>query len=271
MLLNCGMFFLPAGLKAQNSGFVKIPAGEYWIGGRTHQLNPLRKIRVAAFYIGQTEITNLDFEAFVKATSYQTDAERLGNAMVFEPGLEEFKWLRDSTAFWRFPNGISRGGIEDKMDHPVTSISYADAEAYCKWAKVRLPTLDEWEIASRAGAKSTYFWGEDQDKINIYANIWNGRDHLSADTSDGYLYTSPVGSFKPNALGLYDLYGNVFEFCEGSLKNDSKTRKVVHARGGSWWCSRNSCSFFNSVDIGRVSPHASFSNQGFRTVEMTLE
>ena len=258
-------------LKAQtDSGLVKIAAGIYWIGGRTHQLNPLRKISLAAFYMGKTEITNRQFEDFIRSTAYKTDAERLRNAMVFEPGLAEFKWLRDSTAFWRFPNGTGRGGIENKMNHPVTSISYADAEAYCKWAKVRLPTLEEWEVASRAGAKSTYFWGEDQEKIGTYANIWNARDHLTADVSDGYMYTSPVASFKANALGLYDMYGNVFEFCEGSLKNDPKKRKVVHARGGSWWCSRNSCGFFNSVDIGRVNPHASFSNQGFRVAKTAL-
>lgn len=258
-------------LKAQqDSSLVKIPDGKYWVGGSSHQLNPLRQINLAAFYIGKTEITNLQFGAFIKATAYKTDAERLGNAMVFKPGLAEFKWLSDSTAFWRFPNGTARGGIEKKMNHPVTCISYTDAEAYCKWAKVRLPTLDEWEVASRAGAGSTYFWGEDQEQIGTYANIWNARDHLTADASDGFMYTSPVATFKANALGLYDMYGNVFEFCEGSLKNDPKNRKVVHARGGSWWCSRNSCAFFNSVDIGRVNPRASFSNQGFRIAKTPL-
>lgn len=261
------------GPKAMHSGqpngvndhhFAKIPAGDYLIGGREHQLNPRRKVTVAAFYIAKTEVTNQDFEQFIKETGYQTDAERLHNAMVFEPGLEEFKWMKDSTAFWRFPNGKNRGGIEDKMNHPVTTISYADAEKYCSWAKVRLPSLDEWEIAARAGTKTAYFWGEDREEIGAYANIWNGRDHLVADTSDGYMYTSPVASFKPNPYGLYDVYGNVFEFCEGSLKTDPKNRKVAHARGGSWWCSRNACGFFNSLDIGRVSMHASFSNQGFR-------
>jgi sulfatase modifying factor 1 len=66
----------------------------------------------------------------------------------FSPGLKEFEWMNDTTAYWRYPNGKSCGSIEDKMNHPVTSISYADVLAYCKWAKVRLPSLDEWEIAS---------------------------------------------------------------------------------------------------------------------------
>lgn len=250
-----------------DTAFVQVPKGEYWVGGREHQLNPLRKVHTAGFQIAVTELTNRLFEKFVLATHYRTDAERLKNAMVFEPGLQEFKWLSDSTAYWRFPNGVSRGGIEKKMDHPVTTISYEDALAYCKWAKVRLPTFEEWEIASRAGARTTYFWGNDMEQIGKYANIWHGRDHLTADTSDGYLYTSPVGSFKPNGFGLFDMYGNVFEFCEGHLKTDPKDRKMAHARGGSWWCSKNACGFFNSLDIGRVNPHASFSNQGFRVIK----
>ncbi|HWW38198.1 formylglycine-generating enzyme family protein, partial [Pedobacter sp.] len=136
------------------------------------------------------------------------------------------------------------------------------------WAKVRLPSLDEWEVASRAGASTLYFWGNDAEKIGEYANIWHGRNHKVADASDGYLYTSPVGSFKPTAYGLYDMYGNVFEFCEGTLMTDPKGRKLAHARGGSWWCSKSACGFFNSLDIGRVSPHASFSNQGFRVAKL---
>jgi len=197
---------------------------------------------------------------------YTTDAERLHNAMVFEPGLKEFRWLEDSTAYWRFPNGVSRGGIDHKMNHPVTCISYSDIKAYCQWAGVRLPTLDEWEIACRAGSTTDYFFGNNDEAIGKYANIWNGHDHLVADSSDGFMYTAPVASFAPNPLGLYDMYGNVFEFCDGRLPSD-KSKMIAHARGGSWWCSRNSCHFFNSADIGRTHIHASFSNQGFRVVK----
>ena len=138
-------------LSAQQTKFVLVPAGTYTIGKLNHQLNPLRKVKVDSFYIASSETTNRQFESFVNAIAYKTDAERNHNAMVFQPGLKEFKWLQDSTAYWRFPNGTSRGGIEKKMDHPVTCISYNDIMAYCKWAGVRLPTLEEWEIASRAG------------------------------------------------------------------------------------------------------------------------
>ncbi|MRG48363.1 SUMF1/EgtB/PvdO family nonheme iron enzyme [Chitinophaga sp. SYP-B3965] len=228
--------------------YINIPAGTYTVGEKGH----VRKVHITGFKIANTELTNASFEKFVLATGYVTDAEKFKNAMVFVPGLAEFRWLEDSTAYWRYPNGVSRGGIEQKMDHPVTTISYHDAQAYCAWAKVRLPTLDEWEIASRVG--------------NTFpGNIWHGRDHLQADNSDGFMYTSPVGSFQPNAIGLYDLFGNVFEFCSGALPGDGKN--VVHARGGSWWCSKNACSFFNATDIGRVQMRASFSNQGFRVVK----
>lgn len=250
----------------QDTAFVTIPAGTYSVGQQGHKLNPLRQVTVKAYTIGATEVTNQQFARFVAATQYRTDAERLKNAMVFEPGLAEFAWLQDSTANWRYPNGRSRGDLSGKEHHPVTTISYTDIQAYCRWAGVRLPGFEEWEIAARAGSPDLYFWGKDKTQIGIYANIWHGRDHRVADSSDGYLYTAPVASFKPNAYGLYDVYGNVFEFCEGSLPGDPKDRKLAHARGGSWWCSKNACSFFNSADIGRVSRHASFSNQGFRVI-----
>ncbi|HEY6901894.1 MAG TPA: SUMF1/EgtB/PvdO family nonheme iron enzyme [Puia sp.] len=242
---------------------VKIPKGEYQVGKQNFPLNPLRKVQLDSFRIAVHETTNRQFASFISETGYITDAEKRHDALVFAPGLEEFRWLEDSTACWRYPNGISRGGIEDKMDHPVTCISYTDILAYCKWAGARLPTLDEWEVACRAGTKTDFFFGNNDNLIRRYANIWHGRDHLQADSSDGYMYTSPVGSFAPNPWGLYDMYGNVFEFCSGKI-DPKESNSLAHARGGSWWCSAHACHFFTSYDIGRVNIHASFSNQGFR-------
>lgn len=259
----------PQILLSQDSLMVHIAAGTYQVGEKKNAQNPLRKISVHSFYIAVHEVTNSEFERFVQATGYITEAERYKNALVFEPGLEAFRWLTDSTAYWRYPNGITRGSIENKMNHPVTCISFNDALAYCKWTGARLPTLEEWEIAATAGTPSKYFRKVTLKNIRSYANIWNGNDHLKPDHSDGFLYTAPVASFKPNAWGLYDVLGNVFEFCSGSLPRDNG-RKVAHARGGSWWCSANACSFFNTKDIGSVNPHASFSNQGFRVAKNIL-
>ncbi len=247
----------------QPQNFVTIKAGSYRVGKFDRLDSPVRNVTLKAFQIATYETTNEQFEAFVKATGYVTDAEKYHNAMVFQPGLKEFRWIRDETAYWRFPNGKSRGGIDDKMNHPVTSISFHDGNEYCKWLGVRLPTLNEWEVACRAGTKTEYYFGDDVSKIGQYANVWHGRNHLQPEASDGFMLTAPVGSFLPNQLGLYDMYGNVFEFCSGSLPSDKKSGKR-HSRGGSWWCSKNSCCFFNSVDIGSVSEKASFSNQGFR-------
>ena len=248
-------------------GFVTIPAGSYAVGKDGVLSNPARKVVLKSYRISRVDVTNADFAKFVEATRYKTDAERFHDAMVFEPPLKDFRWIQDATAFWRYPNGRTRGGVSQKVDHPVTAISFRDALAYCKWAGVRLPTLDEWEVASRAGTRTDYFFGSSPDEIGKYANVWHGRNHLKPDYSDGYMYTSPVGHFKPNPLGLYDIYGNVFQFCSGRLPTDRSTH-VAHARGGSWWCSRYSCCFFNSVDIGSVNVHASFSNQGFRVVSI---
>jgi len=252
-------------LATQFANFVEVKAGAYWVGKEGSQRNPLRKVTINAFYIAKYETTNEEFEKFVTATGYKTDAERHHDAMVFEPPLKEFRWIQDTTAYWRYPNGKTRGGIEKKMNHPVTCISYRDIQAYCTWAHVRLPTLEEWEVACRAGTKTDFFFGDDETKIGQYANVWHGHDHMKADYSDGYMYTSPVGSFKPNPWGLYDMYGNVFEFCSGQV-SPTESKSVAHARGGSWWCSANACDSYNSYAIGQVNIHASFSNQGFRVV-----
>jgi sulfatase modifying factor 1 len=254
-------------LAAQSSPrFIVVPKGQYSIGKKGHTRNPYRLVRIDSFRIAATETTNADFAAFIKATSYRTDAERKHDALVYKPGVHEFQWREDSTAYWRYPNGTEAGGIDNKMDHPVTCISYSDIMAYCQWAGVRLPTLEEWEIACRARSKTDYFFGNNQQAIKQYANIWYGRDHLLPDSTDGYTFTGPVGSFAPNAWGLYDMYGNVFEFCSGKV-SPTESNTIAHARGGSWWCSRYACNYFNSYDIGRANIHASFSNQGFRVVK----
>ena len=97
-----------------NEGFVLIPKGQYSVGKKDYLLNPLRKVIVDSFYIAVYETTNKQFDAFVKATSYTTDAEHNHDALVFRPGLPEFKWINDTTAYWRFPNGKNPGALSIK-------------------------------------------------------------------------------------------------------------------------------------------------------------
>ena len=134
----------------------------------------------------------------------------------------------------------------------MTQISGADAEAYSVWAGGRLPTLDEWEVAARAGALTRYPWGDQFDAKR--ANVWNGATHAHNTLEDGWLYTSPVRTFPPNAWGLYDVIGNVFQYCSGLPGNhdDGDKQRFVAGRGGSWWCSAGTCNFFNLVDIGMM-------------------
>lgn len=262
ILLVINLFFPPP-----DTNFVLIPKGMYTLGKEGHPLNLLHKAKLESYYISKYEITNAEFMKFVDATGYITMAEKTKDANIFYLGLKDFEWDQDSTANWRFPNGMSRGGIENKMNHPVTSLCYFDIEAYCKWAGVRLPTLDEWEVACRAGTNTTYFFGEDRDSMKYYGNVWFQNSHQRMDTLEEYFYTAPVGSFKPNPWGLYDMYGNVFEMCSTLPKMFKAKKYLASARGGSWWCSANSCNYFNSVDCGKINKMAIFSNMGFRVVK----
>src|SRR5690606_39087711 len=129
--------------------------------------------------ISKTEVTNREWKLFIDQTGYTTTAEKLGNAMTFYPGLDEYEWVQDSTANWRFPFGMEKEGIELKMNHPVTCISFVDVLKYCEWANVRLPSLDEWEVACRANSEGYQFF-KDRKRIHEFANIWRGINHQEA-------------------------------------------------------------------------------------------
>ncbi len=246
--------------------FVRVPAGTYSLGEKEHRRNPRHAVKLKAFEIATTETTNAQFARFVKATGYVTDAEKNGEAPSFHEGMMDWEWTPTKGAYWRFPFGPERPGIEDKMDHPVTQISATDAEAYCRWAGVRLPMLDEWEAAARAGSDTLYPWGDEKmPKGKPMANFWQGKTHAKNTMEDGFLYTAPVGSFPPNKWGLYDVVGNVFEYCTSDpMPAWVHSKNACVGRGGSWWCSSGTCSFFNLVDIGQMNRKASFPNQGFR-------
>lgn len=245
---------------------VTVPAGTYSTGQKGHTLNPLRRVALKSYAIADAETTNAQFAAFVKATGYRTTAERRGSAQVFRYGQAEYKWPAEEGASWRLPFGKAGKKAEDLPEHPVTQISATDAGAYCRWAGGRLPTQAEWEVAARAGAAALYPWG-DKFEANR-ANIWNGTTHQRNTMEDGWEFTAPVRRFAPNAWGLYDVCGNVFEYTS-DLPPGIKQRKrnpLTAARGGSWWCSATTCRFYNLVDTGTMEKNGSLPNQGFRIV-----
>lgn len=256
----------PAKEKGPNGHIlVTVPAGKYELGGKGYELNPPHVATLRSFKIADAETTNAEFAEFVKATGYVTDAEKRGFGKVFHEGMEDWAWDDVKGACWRLPMGPDGPKAADLPNHPVTQISGADAEAYCKWLGARLPTIDEWEAAARAGAHTRYPWG---DKfIAGRANIWNGETHAKETSDDGYVYTAPVRSYPPNAWGLYDVIGNVFEYC-ADLPEPLHGREgtFIAGRGGSWWCSANTCNSFNLVTIGHMDRHGSLANQGFRVV-----
>ena len=246
---------------------ILVPAGDYAIGGKDYPRNPQRSIHLAAYLVADAETTNEQFAKFVEATHYVTNAEHRGFGKVFIEGMPDWAWKEMPGAHWRKPRGEQGPSWEDIKNHPVTQISGADARAYCEWAGLRLPTLEEWEVAARAGAITRYPWGDNYDPK--MANTWDGASHLKNTKEDGYVYTAPVKSYPPNAWGLYDVIGNVFEYCSGHLPGTPRTdeKRFICGRGGSWWCSANTCHFFNLVDIGAMDIHGSLANQGFRVVK----
>lgn len=245
---------------------IQVPAGSYELGDTNHKLNKPHSFQTNGFSISDAETTNAQFAAFVAATGYRTRAERNGWSLVGGEGSAEWEWKRMDGANWRHPFGPPGPDSEKLPDHPVTQISGEDARAYCRWISGRLPTLDEWETAARAGSTTAYPWGKTFDSKR--ANTWNGANHRRNTLEDGFKLISPVRSYPPNAWGLYDVIGNVFEYCEGHPKwmTTSLAEQRICGRGGSWWCSRHSCGFYNLLDIGSMIKTASLPNQGFRVV-----
>jgi formylglycine-generating enzyme required for sulfatase activity len=231
---------------------VLIPAGEFWMGTESGKPSggfggdeyPRHKVWVDAFYMDKNLVSNRQFQDFVEATGYVTDAEKGGggNIIVFvkkqgEAGKVEITvdGKQVKAAVWKDPQGNGKG-IQDKMSNPVVQVSWNDAKAYCKWARKRLPTEAEWERAARGGTETDFFFGDAEGKLGDYA--WYGVN------SDGR--THPVGQKKPNPFGLYDILGNVNEWCwdwfglykvgSGTMKNPQgpESNIVRVQRGGSW-------------------------------------
>jgi len=181
------------------------------------------------FYLGATEVTVGQFRQFVEATGYQTDAERAGKAHIFHPAAERDldRFALEPGASWRAP------GFEQTDSHPVTCVSWRDAMAFCKWlsrkedAAYRLPTEAEWEYACRAGGKTPYCSGNEPDGVYAHGNVADAAIYavypqdvlrqrtvaLKPSEGDGHVFTAPAAALEPNAWGLYDMHGNLWEWC----------------------------------------------------------
>ena len=229
-------------------GMLLIPGGEFLMGSDSQLAwpdeRPVHRVIVDAFWIDKTEVTNAQFEKFVKATGYLTTAERIptvdeimanvpegtprpspeqlqAGSLVFVPTnfavrLNDMRqwWQWVAGANWRHPEGPD-SNIEGRENHPVVHVSWDDASAYAAWAGKRLPTEAEWEFAARGGlASKNYVWGDEPpSEKSPQANLWTGEFPHKNSSADGYARTAPVGSFPPNGFGLSDMSGNVWEWC----------------------------------------------------------
>jgi formylglycine-generating enzyme len=229
------------------SGMVWIPGGEFSMGAQdppqmdrvgmqaTMDSRPIHRVYVDGFFMDKTDVTNVQFAAFVKVTGYVTIAEKtptpedfpgappenlVAGGVVFSPPNhavplnDHFQWWSYVTgANWRHPTG-PKSSIKGKENYPVVLVAYADAEAYAKWAHKRLPTEAEWEFAARGGlAGKPFVWGDTfRPNGKWMANTHQGHfpDHDTG--SDGFVGVAPVAQYVPNGYGLYDMAGNVWQW-----------------------------------------------------------
>ena len=192
-----------------------VPAGDFPMGygGGTDYEKPVHTVRVDAFWIDRTEVTNGQFEEFILHSRYQTDAEAMGWSYVFDADVS--RWIRTVGANWEHPQGPA-GGLFGLADHPVTDVSWNDAVAYCRWAGKRLPSEAEWEKAARGTDGRIYPWGngEPDGELANFADSNIGLAWAADDVDDGYAFTAPVGSYPNGAspYGVLDMAGNVWEW-----------------------------------------------------------
>ncbi|RKU23608.1 hypothetical protein C6499_18125 [Candidatus Poribacteria bacterium] len=223
-------------------GMSLIPAGTFQMGSATGDVNeaPVHAVELEAFYMDQHEVTNAEYQAFVSATGHPAP-RGIGYTAVYELLKHDYEPWEDPG--FNHPN------------QPVTTVTWFDADAYCKWAGKRLPTEAEWEKAARGGLEGTrYPWGdaEPDDTTANFADSQTEFEWRNPNVDDGYLFTAPVGTFQPNGYGLFDMAGNVWEWCadwysityyseaedvERPRRNpkgpDTGERRVL--RGGTWY------------------------------------
>jgi len=305
-------------------GMVFIKGGIFMMGGDNSQASadefPKHKVQVSSFWMDATEVTNAEFAKFVEATHYVTTAEKKPNwdemkktlppgtpkppdsmlvaaSLVFHPtsgpvDLRDYSqwWSWVKGADWKHPEGPN-SNIKGKENDPVVQVSWYDAVAYCKWAGKRLPTEAEWEFAARGSLENKiYPWGDEPvNSGKAKANSWGGNFPYYNNNKDGYTKIAPVRSFAPNGYGLYDMAGNVWEWCNDWYDADyyqsfgnsvavnpqgpAKSYDPMEAytpkrslRGGSFLCNDSYCSGYRVARRMKSSPDTGLEHTGFRCV-----
>lgn len=292
-------------------GMVWVPGGKFWMGGEPQfaDAQPVHLVYVDGFWMDRTEVTNGEFERFVEATNYVTVAERtptaeeipgatpeqlVAGSIVFQPPDEAVPlndirgwWDYLPGADWRHPEGPD-SNLDGRQDHPVVHVCWEDAAAYARWAGKRLPTEAEWEFAARGGLdRKRYVWGNRAPgKGGWPANIWQGNFPNQNTQADGFVRTAPVGSFEANGFGLYDMSGNVWEWCadwyrpdyyqvaarrnprgpDDSYDPDEPGIAKRVQRGGSFLCSDQYCTAYRPGVRGKGEVKSAAAHLGFRCV-----
>ncbi|MNK23519.1 Serine/threonine-protein kinase pkn1 [compost metagenome] len=294
----------------KEGGMVWIDGGEFTMGSTDAgfpDAQPLHEVELDGFWMDEHEVTNAQFAVFVKETGYTTIAEReidpkefpnvpsedlVPGSAVFSPPtglnspdipLQWWKYIKGAN--WKEPFG---NGSKAIADEPVVHISYTDAEAYAKWAGKRLPTEAEWEFAARAGKEQQpYYWGSElKPEGKWYANIFQGSFPSGDTKEDGYKGIAKVMSYPANSFGLYDMEGNVWEWCADYYRpdyyekspqlnpkgpKDSYDPQEPNAikrvqRGGSFLCSDEYCNRYKAGSRGKGEINSASNNLGFRCV-----
>ena len=270
-------------------GMVPIPAGQYQVGSDRFypEEAPVRQVSIASFEIDQAPVTNAEFQQFVDATGYQTVSERPPDPTIY-PDLPPEEQIPESVVFlpppptvdrseplswwaliagadWRHPQGPDTN-LEGLMQHPVVHVAFEDALAYADWVGKRLPTADEWEVAARGGlVDQDYAWGSEKTPDGRWlANVWQGPFPWQNKETDGWFWTSPVGSFPANGYGLVDVCGNVWEWTSTpyAVPQGEQERRVI--KGGSFLCADNYCHRFRPSALMGQTLDTATCHMGFR-------
>lgn len=282
-------------LAADRPGMIRLEGGTFLMGTDEPEgfpadgEGPIHEVTLKPFYIDETAVSNEQFAEFVQATGYKTEAEKFGWSFVFhlfvpdelKPSCQQVPgipwWRKVDGSYWYRPEGPG-SSAEDRWDHPVVHVSWNDAQAYCKWAGKRLLTEAEWEYAARGGlVRKKYPWGDllKQDGLH-HCNIWQGKFPDKNNASDGYVGTAPIRSFEPNGYGLYNVCGNVWEWCADwfsptyyreTPKENPPGPRFGHnrvMRGGSYLCHSSYCNRYRVAARSSNTPDSSTGNLGFR-------